>query len=216
MRWGAPTYVQSPKPTTETSRFHALATTADLVAFRATKADTLPRLSKANSQPAPIGIRIIALATRKACVRANGRASAKLERKLSSTPPKPLPISHTTCALVAPLTREINYCFCVFLRCSLPPPFLVAQGWNVSFIGFAPAHGDAVGPRCVLREIPGLGDRETACRALRSCSRPRWTLCDVFIIYSGTLLSQRRASHARNPQERRTRFVSYQSPVKMS
>jgi len=88
---GRPTYVQLPKPTTESREMSRLHSPTHLVAFWATgTADYC--------LPAPTGIRIIALATRKACVRANGRASAKLERKLSSTPPKPLPISHTTCA----------------------------------------------------------------------------------------------------------------------
>jgi hypothetical protein len=111
MQLGRPTYVQSPKPTTETSRFHALATRPELVAFRATKVDTLPRPRLTNSQPAPIGIRIIALRTRKPCMRANGRPIAKLERKLFDTPPSHFrTVTRPACA-VARLAREINYCF---------------------------------------------------------------------------------------------------------
>ena len=56
---------------------------------------------------------------------------------------KPLPISHKTCALVARLAREITLLFLRYAPLLVPPPFLVAQGWNnVSSIGFAPAHGD--------------------------------------------------------------------------
>lgn len=98
MQLGRPTYVQSPKPTTETSRFHALATKTRAGCFQSNQQQTHYQGSvKANSQPAPIGIRIIALRTRKPCMRANGNTIAKLERKLFDTPPKPLPNSHKTC-----------------------------------------------------------------------------------------------------------------------
>lgn len=73
-------------------------------------------------------------------MRANRRPIAKLERKLSSTPPpKPLPTSHKTCARRSTISHaRLDLVIIVFSA-----PLLVAQGWNVSCIGFAPAHGDA-------------------------------------------------------------------------
>jgi hypothetical protein len=80
---------------------------------------------KANSQPAPIGIRIIALRTRKPCMRANGNPIAKLERKLFNTPPSHIrTVTRPACA-VARLAREINYCF-------LPPLWLRRAGMSHS------------------------------------------------------------------------------------
>lgn len=59
-------------------------------------------------------------------------------------PPKPLPIGHKTCARAVPrLAREIRSLLLCLSPLLVPPPsWLVAQGWNVSSIGLAPAHGD--------------------------------------------------------------------------
>jgi hypothetical protein len=101
---------------------------------------------------------------------------------------------------VARLAREINYCFL--------PPSLVAQGWNVSFIGFAPAHGDAVYPPCAL----AIG--KTALVSCRACDRSvfcHWTSVSLMAFpealpFAATCQSSH--GQVRRATRRRTRFVS--------
>jgi hypothetical protein len=133
-----PTYVQSPKPTTETSNLRWLLceqpkqTTQDH--YCSTGAHRIP-----NYRPLPRENGKTLYASQWHCDR---KARAEIVQHTT----KPLPNSHTTCAhRSTTCTRDYLPIIVFFLtppRCY--PLRLVAQGWNVSLIGFAPAHGDAV------------------------------------------------------------------------
>ena len=75
-------------------------------------------------------------------------------------PSKPLPTSHKTCARRSTISHARLDLVIVFSA-----PLLVAQGWNVSCIGFAPAHGDACLALCatVLCVVCDPGDRDDWC-----------------------------------------------------
>ena len=123
-----PTYVQLPEPTTETREMSGLHSPPIWLLSEqperqaiATGANRIPnyRLCHAESLHA----------SQWACER---KARAETVRHI--TKPLSTDQSQDLSRAVARLTRETN---CCFLR-----SYLVAQDWNVSSIGFAPAHGD--------------------------------------------------------------------------